>query len=232
MNRPGPLQRIGSSQSRRRAAQGGRWAEKLGTLASGIVAAFLVGLTLLVAVVLAMGERSLSSGQVARVTATATATPTPTWTPLPIPVLDTLTPSPTPSPLPTMTGAVTPSVTPTPSATRQPSPTSPARCVPPSNWRRYTVQRGETLQECLRREILEELGIEIEVGALLTAVRHAYTHFRITLHAFDARILGGEPRCIECAAWRWIRLEEADGLAFSAADLKVLAALEERQAQG
>ncbi|MGQ9600188.1 MAG: LysM peptidoglycan-binding domain-containing protein, partial [Anaerolineae bacterium] len=132
-----------SSETRRRTARDGRWAERLGSLASGVVAALLVGLTLLVALVLAMGEQNLTTGQVARATATVTATALPTWTPSSFPVLKTFTPSPTVSPLPT--GTAPPSGTPTPSATRQPSPTPAARCVPPSNWRRYTVQRGETL---------------------------------------------------------------------------------------
>ena len=53
---------------------------------------------------------------------------------------------------------------------------------------------GETLPECLVREIREELGIEIEVGARLTSVDHAYSHFSITLHAFAARYVRGTPR--------------------------------------
>lgn len=46
------------------------------------------------------------------------------------------------------------------------------------------VQAGEDLPACLRREIREELGVEIEVGEPLGLYRHAYTHYRITLHAF------------------------------------------------
>ncbi len=84
---------------------------------------------------------------------------------------------------------------------------------------------GESLAECLRREIREELGIEIEVLAPVVSVQHAYTHFRITLHAFHCRILGGEPHAVGVADWRWVRLDELDRYAFSAADRKVIAAL-------
>jgi len=48
------------------------------------------------------------------------------------------------------------------------------------------------LPACLRREILEELGVEIQVGALLGVYKHAYTHFRITLHAFACALLPGQ----------------------------------------
>ncbi len=66
------------------------------------------------------------------------------------------------------------------------------------------VQDGEELPACLRREIREELGAEVEVGALLGVYRHAFTHFRITLHAFHCTLTGGEPRPIEAADMRWV----------------------------
>ncbi len=81
------------------------------------------------------------------------------------------------------------------------------------------------LPACLRREIEEELGIAIEVGDLITVIPHAYTHFRITLHAYHARYCAGEPRAIGCADWRWIRLDELDAFPFPVPDRKVIAAL-------
>ena len=88
---------------------------------------------------------------------------------------------------------------------------------------------GETLPECLVREMREELGVEVEVEAPLVVVRHAYTHFRITLHAFRCRLVSGEPRCLDCAAFRWVRLAELDALPMSVADRKVAQALKEWQ---
>ncbi len=67
---------------------------------------------------------------------------------------------------------------------------------------------GENLQECLAREIREELGAEVEVGAFVGEFRHAYTHFKITLHAFECRLLDGEPRPIQAQAVRWAGLDE------------------------
>ncbi len=83
----------------------------------------------------------------------------------------------------------------------------------------------EALETCLRRELKEELGIKVAVGALLTVVQHAYTHFRITLHAFHCRIVAGRPRALGCTAWRWITLDDVPRFAFSAADHHVIAAL-------
>ncbi len=65
-------------------------------------------------------------------------------------------------------------------------------------------QDGEDLPACLRREIDEELGVEIEVGPELGVYRHAFTHFRITLHAFRCRLLAGQPRLIQAADLRWV----------------------------
>jgi len=81
------------------------------------------------------------------------------------------------------------------------------------------------LPACLRREIREELVIDIEVHELLTIVQHAYTHFRITLHAFHARYTGGEPQAVGCADWRWVELKELDAFPFPVTDQKIIQAL-------
>jgi A/G-specific adenine glycosylase len=71
----------------------------------------------------------------------------------------------------------------------------------------------------------EELGIEVEVtsGEALIVVKHAYTHFRITLHAFDCRLAVGSPvpQCIECDDFRWATPEEITALPMSVADRKI-----------
>jgi A/G-specific adenine glycosylase len=87
---------------------------------------------------------------------------------------------------------------------------------------------GETLEDCLRRELVEELGVEVTVGERLTVVQHAYTHFRITMHAFHCRIASGQPRALGCADWHWIGLGDIPRFAFSAADHQIIAALRAR----
>ncbi len=88
-----------------------------------------------------------------------------------------------------------------------------------------TVEEGETLEEALRRELREELAIEVSVKSLLTVVNHAYTHFRMTLHVFHCRHIRGRPRAIGCAAFRWVEPPAAARYAMSVADRKVARAL-------
>jgi A/G-specific adenine glycosylase len=65
-------------------------------------------------------------------------------------------------------------------------------------------QPGESLPDCLRREICEELDAGIRVGESFGVYRHAYTHFRVTLHAFRCTLDGGEPRPLEASEIRWV----------------------------
>ncbi len=88
---------------------------------------------------------------------------------------------------------------------------------------------GEQLPDCLRRELQEELGIEVEVGELFTVVQHAFTHFRITLHAFTCRIARGEPRALEVRDWKWVLPDELEQYSFGKADREVIKALQARR---
>jgi A/G-specific adenine glycosylase len=65
-------------------------------------------------------------------------------------------------------------------------------------------QEGEDLPACLRREICEELDVLVQVGTQLGVFRHAYTHFRVTLHAFWCTLESGEPRPVQVADVRWV----------------------------
>ncbi len=87
------------------------------------------------------------------------------------------------------------------------------------------LQQGETMPECIARELKEEMGLTLQVGPELTVVHHAYTHFTIELHAHFARILSGRPRHIECADHAWTTIATIDQYPFSAADLQIIAAL-------
>lgn len=92
------------------------------------------------------------------------------------------------------------------------------------------LEDSETLEECLARELKEELGITVEVGELFLKVRHAYTHFKITLYGFECRYFSTAqaPTCYECAEWRWVNVDELSAYAFSRADRKIIEALHER----
>jgi A/G-specific adenine glycosylase len=84
---------------------------------------------------------------------------------------------------------------------------------------------GETLPDTLRREIREELALEIAVLAPLVSIRHAYTHFRITLHAFHARHVAGTPQHLGVADHAWVTLGELNDYAFAVTDRKIIASL-------
>ncbi len=91
---------------------------------------------------------------------------------------------------------------------------------------------GEELRDCLRREIEEELDVEIEVGELLCAIDHTFTHFHMTLYAFDCRLARGAPRCLGCIDLRWVSFDDAGALPFPVADQKILAFLRDQQSSG
>ena len=85
---------------------------------------------------------------------------------------------------------------------------------------------GEALAETCRRELREELGIEAEVGAELARVEHAYSHFRITLHAFRCRLVSGEPATATGEPLRWATPEDLGALAFPRANRRVIEAVQ------
>jgi A/G-specific adenine glycosylase len=70
-------------------------------------------------------------------------------------------------------------------------------------------QEGESLESCLKREIQEELALEIEVGSSLGVYRHAYTHYRVTLHAFRCTIPdGNQPIPRQGQAFLWVERQQ------------------------
>jgi A/G-specific adenine glycosylase len=84
------------------------------------------------------------------------------------------------------------------------------------------LQRGEDLVSCLQREICEELGVDILVGGSMGVYRHAYSHFRVTLHAFSCELVNGNlPRPIQAKDLRWVALEELPGYPMGKIDRQI-----------
>ena len=81
---------------------------------------------------------------------------------------------------------------------------------------------GETFEQCLRRELREELGIEVEVGALLEELTHEYPEKRVHLQFFRCRWVANEPQPLGCPAFAWITREQLGDYEFPAADARLL----------
>jgi A/G-specific adenine glycosylase len=87
----------------------------------------------------------------------------------------------------------------------------------------------EALKETVRREIQEELGIQVKVATkAFTVVKHAYTHFKITLYAYHCQYQTGTPEPKAADAWQWIPWQEVRQFAFPKANVRVLDALEKQ----
>ena len=86
------------------------------------------------------------------------------------------------------------------------------------------VEAGEAPADAARREVREELGLEVEVLGEVARIQHAYSHFRITLHLFHARWVAGESAIGESSAGspRWVLPGELDRYAFPAANKTVI----------
>src|SRR5437016_1090991 len=62
----------------------------------------------------------------------------------------------------------------------------------------------ETFEECVVRELREELGIEIDVGEILETITHAYPEKTVTLKFFRCRWKRNEPQPLACRAFKWV----------------------------
>jgi mutator protein MutT len=81
---------------------------------------------------------------------------------------------------------------------------------------------GETAEQCLVREIREELGAEISAGELFAEISHDYPEKSVHLKFFLCRLLSGEPQPLDCAAVKWIEKPELAAHEFPAADTRLL----------
>ena len=87
------------------------------------------------------------------------------------------------------------------------------------------VENGETGAQALRRELEEELGIEVAVQEPVAEVSYAYPELSVHLTLYGATITRGTPQLLEHNALRWITLDEARDEDFCPADQLLLAQL-------
>ncbi len=85
-----------------------------------------------------------------------------------------------------------------------------------------TAEAGvDVLATCLADALRETLGIRVEVGDALPVIRHAYTHFRITLHPYRCRLVDGSPQALGYPELRWVSVAEMTRYAFPVTDRKI-----------
>lgn len=86
-------------------------------------------------------------------------------------------------------------------------------------------EAGETFEQCLARELREELGVEVVVGKLFDSVTHAYPERTVLLKFFLCTLPTGEPQAIDCAAVKWVNREQLLKHDFPGADAGLLVKL-------
>jgi mutator protein MutT len=88
-------------------------------------------------------------------------------------------------------------------------------------------EKGETLCGALRRELREELGVDVAVGRQLLKVRHSYTRFQVMLAAFECELLGTPS--LQRGRRRWVSIRAMKSLPFPSGSAKIVRFLEEAQ---
>jgi mutator protein MutT len=83
-------------------------------------------------------------------------------------------------------------------------------------------EKGESLDECLEREIMEELGLRVKTDRALLTVEHDYGSKAISLHVFNCTCSAGEPKALEGQEIRWVAPGDFFKFSFPPPDMKVL----------
>ncbi|WP_307475799.1 8-oxo-dGTP diphosphatase MutT [Paenibacillus harenae] len=84
------------------------------------------------------------------------------------------------------------------------------------------LEQGESPEECLRRELMEEMGITIEPYAYFGVNEHDYGTITIRLLAYKAKLVSGEIVLTDHDDYRWVRTEEFGEYTFAPADVPFL----------
>lgn len=84
------------------------------------------------------------------------------------------------------------------------------------------IDPGESPEDCLHRELREELGIAVTVLERLRTATHRYPSFSVTLHPMRCAIASGEPTACEHAALAWVEPGRLASLDWAEADLPVI----------
>ena len=84
------------------------------------------------------------------------------------------------------------------------------------------IESGETPQEALKREILEELDTEVSVGELMDTVEYDYPQFHLSMDCFWCQIVRGNLVLKEHEAARWLTKDELNNVEWLPADITLI----------
>lgn len=84
------------------------------------------------------------------------------------------------------------------------------------------VEAGESPEEALRREIREELEVEVNVGDLIDTIEYDYPAFHLSMKCYACTIVGGSPHLLEHEAARWLSADQLDSVVWLPADITLI----------
>lgn len=84
------------------------------------------------------------------------------------------------------------------------------------------VEPGETPQQALKREIMEELSTEIEVGELIDTIEYDYPTFHLSMDCFWAEVITGQLELKEAEAAKWLTKDQLESVAWLPADITLI----------
>lgn len=84
------------------------------------------------------------------------------------------------------------------------------------------IEEGETPQQALKREIMEELDTEIKVGDFIHTIEYDYSTFHLSMDCFWCEIVKGDLVLKEHEAAKWVTLEQLDEIDWLPADITLI----------
>ena len=88
------------------------------------------------------------------------------------------------------------------------------------------VEEGETVEDCIIREMKEELGVTVRCDRTFLDLNYDYEKFTVTLSNYICRIVEGIPQPIECEKILWIKPQELDNFEFPTANREIIQLLQ------
>ena len=90
------------------------------------------------------------------------------------------------------------------------------------------LEQGETVQQCLERELLEETALEIQAGKIFAESVYHYENGSIKLVALEARLIGGDITLSVHDAYEWVPLKDVCSYELAPADIPIAKSLIEK----